>query len=170
MQRGERYQTSNRASGHAKIIGLTPFSPISFQMCIPITEAMRTHSLSELEIEGRDMVLRVEPRFDFYRIKKASAVMIEFGPGANDAGQTSLVLTTDYQTESKAYRLTIRFDGVRELAFPEMQPFLQFAELEIEDVRDRMLEGVRFEVVSHYDRSFRCLCGGIVIVSFDPVS
>lgn len=131
---------------------------------------MRTHNLSELEIQGREKVLRIEPRFDFYRIKKASAVVIDFGPRASDAGQPSLVLTTDYQTQSKVYHLTIRFDGVRELVFPEMQPFLQFAELEIEDVRDRMLEGVRFEVVSHYDRSFRCLCGGIAIVSFDPVS
>lgn len=130
---------------------------------------MRTHSLSELEIEGREKVLRVEPSFDFYRIKRARAAVIDFGQGASDGGQPSLVLTTDYQTDSQAYSLTIRFDGIRELVLPEMQPFLQFAELEIEDVRDRMLEGVRFEVVSHYDRSFRCLCRGIVIVDFQPV-
>lgn len=131
---------------------------------------MRTHHLSEIELEGREKVFRVEPHFDFYRIKNARAVVIEFGEGASDAGQPSLLLTTDYQAESKTYNLTIRFEGIRQLVFPEMQPFLQFAELEIEDVRDRMVEGVRFEVVSHYDRSFRCLCRGIVIVSFDPVS
>lgn len=131
---------------------------------------MRTHSLSKVEIKGREKVLQIEPDFDFYRIKNARAAVVDFGQGASDEHQPSLVLTTDYHTESKAYILTIRFEGIRELVFPEMQPFLRFAELEIEDVRDRMLEGVQFEAVTHYDRSFRCLCRGIAIVDFEPMS
>jgi hypothetical protein len=131
---------------------------------------MRTHSLSELRIEGRDKVLRLEPRFDFYRIRKVHVAVIDFGLRAGDERQPSLVLKADYQGKFKAYTLTIRFDGIRELVLPEMQPFLQLAELEIEDVRDRMLEAVRFEVVSHYDCSFRCLCQEIVIADLEPAS
>ena len=131
---------------------------------------MRTHWLSELEIEGREKVFPIEPHLDFHRIKMASAVVIDFGRGDSDGSCPSLVLTADYHTESKAYILTMRFEGIRELVFPEMQPFLRFGELEIEDVRNRMLEGVQFEVVSHYDRSFRCLCRKIAIVGFEPVS
>lgn len=131
---------------------------------------MRTHRLSELEIEGREKALQAEPGFDFYQIRRAHAAIIEFGEELSDVSQPSLVLTTDYQTESKAYILTIRFEGIRELVFPDMQPFLQFSEIEVEDIRDSMLEGARFEIISHYDHSFRCLCRRIVIVSFEPVS
>jgi hypothetical protein len=131
---------------------------------------MRTHRLSELEIEGREKVLQAEPHFDFYRIKTARAVAMDFGEGAGDASHPTLMLTTNYQTQSKTYILTIRFDGIRELVLPQMQPILRFSELEVEDIRDRMLEGVGFEVVSHYDRSFRCLCRTMVIVRFEPVS
>ena len=36
MQRGERCQTSNRASGHAKILGLTPFSGCGLQQFLTV--------------------------------------------------------------------------------------------------------------------------------------
>jgi hypothetical protein len=38
---------------------------------------------------------------------------------------------------------------------------------EIEDVRDRLLEGIWFEIVSQYDSSFRCACRRIEILAFD---
>jgi len=131
---------------------------------------MRKHFLSDLEIDGREKVLRVEPHFVVYKVKRARAMAIDFEDGVNGGGQPSLVLNTDYKSEPNLYNLIMRFDGIRELALPEMRPYLYLDELEIEDVRDRMLEGVRFEVVSCFDYSFRCVCQGIVIVSFDPVS
>jgi hypothetical protein len=129
---------------------------------------MRTHNLLDIKIVGREKILSVEPHFDFYQIKKAHAVVIDFGQDANDESQPSLVLKTKYRGEAMTYDLTIRFEGIRELIFPEMRPFLRFTELEVEDVSERMLEGVRFEVNSYFDYSFRCLCGEIVIVSFEP--
>ena len=108
----------------------------------------------------------MEPHFDFYRVKKARTALIESKPAADDEACTSLTLVADYLGEFGTYSITIRFECVRELILPEMRPNLHFAELEIEDIQFRRLEGVRFEVVSHYDRSFRCLCGSIAVVEF----
>ena len=128
---------------------------------------MRAHNLSDLDITGREKILHAEPHFDFYRIKRARSASITFGHEADDGKYPSLVLVTDYRGDSGAYELTIRFDGIRELVLPEMRPALLFTELEVEDVRGRMLEGVRFEVASHYDRSFQCLCRDIAVVNFE---
>jgi hypothetical protein len=42
-------------------------------------------------------------------------------------------------------------------------------ELEIEDVRDRMLEGIHYEAVSQFERAFTCSCRSISILAFDPI-
>lgn len=136
--------------------------------CARIVNAMRTHQLSQLDVEGREKVLRLEPLFDFYRVERIRAVAIGYGEGG-DAEGTHLELTAEYHSEARRYMLTIRFEGVRELVLPEMRPFLWLPEMEIEDVTDRQLEETRFEVVSHFDRSFRCSCQKITVVSFDPV-
>jgi hypothetical protein len=128
---------------------------------------MGKHLLSELEIEGRDKVLGIYPDFDFYHIKRVRSIGIDFIDGT-DAPQPILIMTADYRVESQSYILTIFFDRIRELSLPEMSPFMSLSELEIVDIHDRQLEGVRYEVVSQFDRSFRCLCQNVIIVDFEP--
>lgn len=126
---------------------------------------MRTHLLSRLTIPGSEMALALEPQFDFYRATKVTGVEVRF---ELDSGTSSLRLDLVYEASSRRYRLSLLFEQVSELSLPTMAPALYLPELEIEDVRARMMEGIRFEVISHFDRAFRCACGNLSIISFEP--
>jgi len=131
---------------------------------------MRAHHLSELEIEGREKVLHLEPLFDFYKIRKVRRIVIDFYEESGNSHKPDIIITADYRSKTSTYELVIRFEGVHELVLPDMQPFLHLTELEVEDTRERMLEGVNFEIIAHYENDFRCLCRGIEIVSFAVIT
>lgn len=128
---------------------------------------MRTHFLSRLEIAGREKALALEPEFDFYRAKRVLRLEIDFD--GDFEVSPSLRLDLGYEAGPKSYKLGLLFEDVRELALPTMAPLLFLPELEIEDVRERMMEGVRFEAISHFERAFRCTCGNISILFFEPI-
>lgn len=73
-----------------------------------------------------------------------------------------------YDGAEREYSVTLLLSGVKQLVVPEMTPLLFLSELEIEDVRASMLEGIRFEVVSDDDGSFRCACAQIEILPLQP--
>lgn len=114
---------------------------------------MRTHFLNQLSIMGRESVLALEPSFDFYRAKRILNLSIDFDPTADDE-LPSLRLVAEYVGNTRRYTLTILLESVRELLLPEMNPLLFLPELEIEDLKDRMMEGIRFEVISQFERRF----------------
>jgi hypothetical protein len=128
---------------------------------------MRTHYLDRLAISGREKALALEPDFDFYRAKRVLKLQIEFD---GDPGIFPLLrLHLAYDGNARRYELALLFEGVRELVLPEMTPLLFVPELEIEALRDRMMEGVQFEAISHFERAFRCSCSNIAILEFQPV-
>ena len=127
---------------------------------------MRTHLLSRLEIAGREKALALELEFDFYRAKRVLKLEIDFD--GDSELSPSLRLDLGYEAGPIRYKLGLLFEDVRELTLPTMTPLLFLPELEIEDVRERMMEGVRFEVISHFERAFRCTCGNMSILFFEP--
>lgn len=129
---------------------------------------MRTHFLNQLSITGRESALALEPSFDFYRAKRVLNLSIDFDPAADDE-LPSLRLVAEYVGNTRRYTLTMLLESVRELLLPEMNPLLFLPELEIEDLEDRMMEGIRFEVISQFERSFRCTCRNITIIDFQPL-
>lgn len=126
---------------------------------------MRTHYLSQLQIDGRDRVLSVVPELDLYGAQRVVRLEVDFG--TNETARLSVEFV--YDGGGPRYRLGLRFEGVRELVLPRMSSLLQLSEIEIEDVRDRMLEGINFEVVSHFDYSFRCSCREIFVDLFEAI-
>ena len=120
-----------------------------------------THFLSKLTIAGANLALEAEPDFDFYRLGRLLEVRITFA--ADDERFASVLLRAEYHGKRGEYELTMVCDGVRELAIPPVHQQLSLPELEIEECSSRGLEGVHFEVVSQFDRSFRCLCAGVSI-------
>jgi len=126
---------------------------------------MGTHFLKLIAISGREKALALEPEFDFYRAQTVLRLEIDFGRGFDPL--PSLRLDLAYNAGSNRYKLGVLFKDVRELKLPTMTPMLEVPELEIEDIRDRMMEGIRFEAVSTFDYSFRCTCGNISILSLE---
>jgi hypothetical protein len=127
---------------------------------------MRSHRLANLDIAGREKALGPEPNFDLYRVRKIRALEITFESFDNLNDEPCLLATMEYEGEKHSYLLDMTCTGIRELLLPEMRPLLWVPELEIEDLRGTMVEGVRYELVSHGDRSFRCLCKDIIITAF----
>ncbi len=109
------------------------------------------------------MVLSIEPNFDFYRADRVSRLVIE------SSGSVRMVLDLAYEGPRQTYDLRLAFDGIRELVLPPMSPLMFLPELELEDVSASMLEGIRFEAVSQFERRFRCACLEISVLEFRPI-
>lgn len=127
---------------------------------------MRTHFLNQLAINGREKALALEPDFDFYRADKVLSLEMAFA--RRNQALPSLWLKLEYEASSRSYELVVLLEDVRELVMPTIAPGLVLPELEIEDLRGRGMEGASFEVISHFERAFRCTCGGVSIVCFEP--
>jgi hypothetical protein len=120
-----------------------------------------------MPLSGREAALALEPGFDFYRASKILHLEIDFEDSISEL--PSLHLDLVYAGDSTNYRLKLLFEGVRQLQLPEMTPSLALPELEIEDIAERGMEGIRLEAVSHFDRGFRCIFGTIAIMGFQPL-
>lgn len=128
---------------------------------------MRTHLLKELPIHGREKILALEPEFDFYEANNVRKLVIDFGGEAGNL--PSLTLELLYNGRVHRHAVVVLFEGVRQLTLPKMAPSLFISELEIEDIKDRMMEGIHFEAISYFDHAFRCACKSISILSFELV-
>ena len=71
-------------------------------------------------------------------------------------------------TETDA-ELALLLEGVRSVRVPEASPNLWFSELEIVDVRDRGMEGIRFLVQSEHGGGFVAYCQNIQFVSYEAI-
>jgi hypothetical protein len=119
-----------------------------------------------MALAGRDKVLALEPNFDFYNVDRVLSLTVDFELDE----LPSVQLVANYSNpDGRRFRLSIQLQGVRRLVLPEISsPFLSLPELEIEQIADRGMEGIRFEVVSHLERAFQCFCRDITIVDFVP--
>jgi hypothetical protein len=124
------------------------------------------HKLSDIDIPGRELVLAVVPDFDFYAVRGARRVLLEFPNSSGIDAGSSITITLHGDVDGKRFELKLRSEGVRELVLPEMTPLFNIAELEILDLRDRQLEGIGFELSAQFDKSFRCRCNELVVLGF----
>jgi hypothetical protein len=125
---------------------------------------MKAHKLKDLNLEGMEQILADEPEFDFYRIGMVLTFQVTWQAGAVLLDCPDILLVTEYAGQRSNYELGVRLEGVRELVMPSIAPRLYLPELEIDDVRGAMLEGIRYELTSHTNFEFRCSCKNIVLL------
>ena len=123
--------------------------------------------MKELSLVGREKVLGVDPEFDFCRAKRVRRLELDFSN--DEVPAPSLHLALECENGENRFELTLLLGGVRELVVPHIHGPLFLPELEVEDVRARMLQGISYELVSHFDRSFRCSCSDLVVLGFEAV-
>src|SRR5688572_10929219 len=111
---------------------------------------MPIHRIADLPVAGRELVLAAEPEADLYRVREVSRAVFE-SPSSVAADDTaSLLLILRYDGVGGEYRLEMRLEGVRELVLPALRPRFWLNELEVEDIRERQLEGCSWQLVSHF--------------------
>lgn len=132
-------------------------------------KTMRSHKLIDLKIKGKEKVLQLDPDFSFYDIENVSSLEICFNENEVNLLKPNMLLSVNCSLNSNKYIMKILFKEITELILPDIYQILQLPELEIEDIRSRLMEDIRFEVIS-YGNSFRCLCNDIEIVDLSTVS
>jgi len=124
---------------------------------------MSTHLLQELDLVGREKVLQELPSFDLHRLGLVTELLLRIAPQTPDT--RDLLITSLYNAGDGEYVVTLRFAAVHRVRLPELAPTFYFAELEIEDIRDHQMEGIRYRARDHCMSEFEVLCGGVEIVA-----
>src|SRR5436190_1444034 len=109
-----------------------------------IRNMIRAHFLKDIPILGKEPVLQVLPTFDFHKLRRVERLLLEGQPNSSVADLT-LWVTYEDSAIGKNGMVTLRFAGARRIRLPELLPLFYLAEVEVEDVRSRQLEGVIFE-------------------------
>lgn len=116
---------------------------------------MRTRHLSDLcPVLGVD---GVPVAIDLHSVSRVQTLELVYP--SDMAGHLDLHICLELTGAPGGLRL--RLLGVRDLVLGELLPGLYLTELEIEAISDRGLEGQNFELIAHYDRSFRCAFSSI---------
>lgn len=125
---------------------------------------MRTHFLAELRIDGQGATLAKIPEFDFYRLGRVTRLRLQ--DTASDSGsELTIEALYDVSHEGRNAGITLSFLDVRYARLPTFSPAYFLNELEIEDVRDRQLEGIGFQAKCHGGSDFEVHSRMISIVS-----
>jgi hypothetical protein len=119
------------------------------------------HRLADLELRGRELALAIDPAFDLYNAKRVLRLVVDLDHAS------TVTLDLEYIIGTSSYAVRVVFEGVRHLVVPPVGPGLFVNELEISDVRGSGIEGLRYEVASRFDDSFRCACRDISITSVE---
>lgn len=128
--------------------------------------SMRTQELQKLNIPGREKALALFPDFSFYNLSRIT----DLHWTANAAeGNSQLTVTSEYEVNSARRALvTLRFEGVALAILPTFRPDAYLGELEIEDVRESQLEGIRYIAKDFLDGDFEVHCRSIEITDCIP--
>ena len=128
--------------------------------------------LADLNITNKQLALSQIPDFDFVNLSRVIELQMRWNYGDADSPRMTCDMIAEYRPEhsANAWRVAIRFDGVRQLRLDEMHHHGYFlTELEIKDVSMDQLEGIRFNVADYCMSAFLLRCESIAIVSCDPL-
>ncbi|HUS33835.1 MAG TPA: hypothetical protein VM680_00645 [Verrucomicrobiae bacterium] len=122
--------------------------------------AVRTQYLQKLDLPGREKALSLFPTFNFYNLSRITGLR---WTADAEGSNTELIATIEYEDDSARKALvTLRFEGVALAILPTFRPNAFLSELEIEDVRERQLERVRY-IAKDFDEVFEIHCHAIEI-------
>jgi hypothetical protein len=147
----------------AGLKGLDPgFTPI-------IGAIMRTHFLTNLQIKGREEVLRIVPEFDFYKLRRI--IRLQWDSHCNPENGTAdadLILTIAYDAQSASTpQFTFRFGGVARAKLPELLPSVYLSEVEVEDLHGSQLENIRFRLKDYGQTELEIECKSVEMIAHD---
>jgi hypothetical protein len=108
----------------------------------------------------------VIPDFEPYRLGRVTSVYFDFGEAEDDPSVFTARFRVEYWTQSPQELLVeLILRGVRQMVLPELgSSIFEFGELEVTDVSDRGLEGIRREVFDHGGaHKFKALCQEVAV-------
>ena len=125
---------------------------------------MGAHRLQDLSLIGRDTLLKELTDFDLYHLRHVERLTLQ---RAADGEAFDLSVEAVYQAE-REYLVTLVFAGVKSTRLPELSPSFFFGELEIEDLRDAQLEGIRYRARDFSENGFDVHCQELRLERITP--
>jgi hypothetical protein len=122
--------------------------------------SMRTPDLQKLDLPGREKALALFPTFNFYNLSRITGLHWTADP---EGGNGQLTAIIEYEDTARKALVTLRFEGVARANLPDFRPNAFLSELEIEDVRESQLEGIRYIARDFFDGDFEIHCRTIEI-------
>ena len=132
---------------------------------------MSTHFLESLPIRGREAALRVLPNFDFHDLRQVRRLVLEtYTDDVDGTLWTDLLLTAIYiqAVTRKTFEVTVKFGEVRYVKLPELKPLFSLSEVEVEDVSEDQIEGVKYRTKNFGMIEFEVLSKCVEIVECKP--
>jgi len=129
---------------------------------------MRTHFLKDLAIQGKEKAAEMLQGFDFYKLQRIIRVTWESQRDENNQlASCVLEITTAYDDGSaEKAEVTLRFVGVTRCRLPELVPFIFLSEIEVEDVANAQLEGVRYLIKNYGSTELEIECRNCELLTF----
>lgn len=118
------------------------------------------HPFDRIELRGRELAFAIDPAFDLYKASRVLRLAIEL-----EGALPTVTLDLEYKVGDATYAVRFVFDDVRRLVVPPAEPQMWVPELEIADVRRDQREGIRYEAISQFDRSFICECRDLALTA-----
>jgi hypothetical protein len=125
---------------------------------------MRSHFLRDFRLAGVDAVLRESPEFDLYGLRQVTAIKWHASRAVEGAPELSVRFAGEGAAENRD-GLEMHCTGVRQLKIPPLSPHFWVSELEIEDLFQAQLEGVRYRV-RDFGGEFEVLCWDLAVGTF----
>lgn len=121
---------------------------------------MSDKSLKKLNLPMVQEIKRAIPAFDSFNLRKVGNLSIAWSEDC------AIALSVKYiANDSCSHEIVLALEGVRSIKIPEISGDMWLTEFNIVDVSDQQLEGIRYEVVDEFDRSFLCLCAKVAVKS-----
>lgn len=127
---------------------------------------MRSHYLRDLSIDGKDAVLAHIPDFDFYNVRRVVEFQWTAVSDSDSSGGATLGITAEYDFQlpnTRSQVVTMRCLDVKVLKLSELTGSFFFCELEIDDLSEDQLEGIRYRIKDYGTNVMELLCGSIEV-------
>lgn len=125
---------------------------------------MRSHSLKNLSIAGRETVLKQIPEFDFYNVRRVTKInwSDEHLPDSDRTNiNVTLAATYDDEKNRQSSAIQIRCSGVKQLRLPDLGSSFWLSEVEVEDIAADQIEDARYRIKDFGGTSFEAVCADI---------
>jgi len=107
---------------------------------------MRTHRLKDLPLPGIGAALAVLPDFDFQFLWNVTRLNLRAMDREYDRFELEMDVVYDDGIRDERFQVTLAFSDVKRAKLPDLRPSFCFEEVEVEDVSNGRLAGVRYRI------------------------
>lgn len=124
---------------------------------------MRSHFLSDFPRAANGEILTVLPNFDFHHLDEVTELCWNSSTGILAEHRADIKIKALYENGDVRVTVAIHCLDVKQLLLPRIGPSMPLFEVELEDISNDQLEGIRYKLIDYGPHSLEILCNDIRI-------